>query len=73
MEKIYLINFVYADGREKLLLDEAYLGLQSLAAVKDFARKRMARLNGEYTASIVGKIAKYEILAGAKIMEKNSE
>jgi len=73
VEKIYLINFVYADGREKLLLDEAYLGLQSLAAVKDFARKRMARLNGEYTASIVGKIAKYEILAGAKIMEKNSE
>ncbi|MBR0414934.1 MAG: hypothetical protein IJI67_07685 [Clostridia bacterium] len=73
MEHIYLINFVYDDGREKLLWDEAYLGMQSLAAVKVFAEKRMRRLNGEFTASIVGKIAKYEILAGAKIMEKSSE
>ena len=73
MEKIYLINFVYADGREKLLLDEAYLGLQSLAAVKDFARKRMARLNGEFTASIVGKIVKYEILAGEKVATQGAE
>ena len=73
MEKIYLINLVYADGRESLLLDEAYLGLQSLAAVKAFASKRVQRLNADMTASIVGKIAKYEILAGEKVAVQSAE
>ncbi|MBQ6380782.1 MAG: hypothetical protein IJJ41_04165 [Clostridia bacterium] len=67
MEQAYLINFIYESGKEMLLLDRDYLQLPTLEAVQAFAEKRMKRYNGDYVSSIVGKIARYEILQANRI------
>ena len=60
---VYVIEFIYEDGRRKLFLDEQYMRMRSRESVETFARQKMKKFNHEAVSRIVGRIKGFEVYA----------
>lgn len=67
MDKVYLVQFSYENGKKMFLLEPGYIGMQSRADVEAFAKTKMQKLNHEFVAGVVGKIVAFDIFEGKKV------